>query len=86
MLRRLQAAGRLASRHATQAFSDLATLDIEFWDWALLAERVWELRVNLSSFDAAYVALAERTDALLVTRDAALARAPEVRCAVEVLT
>lgn len=86
VLRRLQTSRRLTARHASVAFADLAILDIEFWDWALLAERVWQLRHNLSSYDAAYVALAERTDALLVTRDAALARAPGVRCAVEVLT
>lgn len=86
VLRRLQAAGRLASRHATQAFSDLATLDIGYWDWALLAERVWQLRANLSSYDAAYVALAERTEALLVTRDARLAQAPGIGCAVKVFS
>jgi predicted nucleic acid-binding protein len=86
VLRRLQATGRLASRHATQAFSDLATLDIDYWAWALLAERTWQLRTNLSSYDAAYVALAERTDALLVTRDARLARAPGIGCEVKVLS
>lgn len=84
VLRRLSSARRLAARHASQAFADLATLDVELWDWSLIADRVWQLRANLSSYDAAYVALAELTAATLVTRDARLARAPGIRCTVEV--
>jgi predicted nucleic acid-binding protein len=45
----------------------------------------WELRTNLSAYDALYVALAERLDAPLLTADARLARAPGPRCPVEVL-
>ena len=47
--------------------------------------RAWELRTNLSAYDALYVALAERLDAPLLTADARLARAPGLRCPVEVL-
>ena len=47
--------------------------------------RAWELRTNLSAYDALYVALAEQLDAPLVTADARLARAPWLRCLVEVL-
>jgi predicted nucleic acid-binding protein len=82
VLRRLQSARRLAGHHADQAFADLALLEIEFWNWSLLADRVWELRSNLTSYDASYVALAELTDATLITRDARLARAPGLRCTV----
>jgi predicted nucleic acid-binding protein len=45
------------------------------------AERVWELRNNLSVYDAWYVALAERLEQPLITRDAAILRAPGLRCA-----
>ncbi len=47
-------------------------------------DRIWELKDNLSAYDAAYVALAETLNAPLVTTDARLARAPGIRAAVEV--
>jgi len=47
--------------------------------------RCWELRDNLTPYDAAYVALAETFAATLVTSDLRLSRAPGTRCAVEVL-
>jgi len=50
---------------------------------APLADRIWELRENLTAYDATYVALAEVLDAPLVTMDARLARAPGVRAEVE---
>ncbi len=47
---------------------------------------MWELRHNLSAYDATYVALAELTEATaLVTTDVRLAAAPGIRCAVTVL-
>jgi predicted nucleic acid-binding protein len=49
-----------------------------------LTERIWELRENLTAYDAAYIALAEALDAPLVTTDARLARASGIRAAVEV--
>lgn len=84
VLRRLQSTRLLAAAHADQAFADFAAVDIELWHWSVIAERVWQLRPSLSSYDAAYVALGERTGATLVTRDARLARAPGIRCDVEV--
>jgi len=48
----------------------------------LLLPRVWELRHNLSSYDASYVALAELIQVSLVTLDRRIARAPGVRCVV----
>jgi predicted nucleic acid-binding protein len=48
-------------------------------------DRIWELRDNLTAYDAAYVALAEAIDCPLVTGDARLSRAPGLRCAVTVL-
>jgi predicted nucleic acid-binding protein len=47
--------------------------------------RVWELRQNVSAYDATYVALAESLECALVTADGRLGRAPGVRCVVTVL-
>ena len=58
------------------------TSTIEQWPYELLATRAWELRRNLSSYDASYVALADLTGATLVTLDARVGRAPGLRCAV----
>jgi len=51
-----------------------------------LLPRCWELRYNLTPYDAAYVALAEALDVALVTADGPLARASGIRCVVDVLT
>ena len=48
-------------------------------------DRIWELRDNVSAYDAAYVALAEIIECPLVTADARLSRAPGIRCAVTVV-
>ena len=48
-------------------------------------DRAWELRANATVYDAVYVALAELLDAPLVTADGKLARAPGIRCDVEVV-
>jgi predicted nucleic acid-binding protein len=48
-------------------------------------DRIWELRDNLTAYDAAYVALAEAIDCPLVTADARLSRAPGLRCTITVL-
>ncbi|WP_026116866.1 type II toxin-antitoxin system VapC family toxin [Nocardiopsis valliformis] len=50
-----------------------------------VADRVWELRNNLTAYDAAYVAVAEALDCALVTGDARLAAAPGLRCEVRVI-
>lgn len=50
-----------------------------------LLGRIWELRDNLSAYDATYVAVAEASDAPLFTADARLARAPGPRCTVTVV-
>jgi predicted nucleic acid-binding protein len=50
-----------------------------------MLERVWELRHNLTAYDAAYVALAEALDCPLFTGDARISRAPGLRCPVTVL-
>jgi predicted nucleic acid-binding protein len=50
-----------------------------------LLDRVWELRDNVSAYDASYVALAEALGCALVTADARLSRVPGLRCAVTVV-
>jgi len=63
----------------------LARLPIRRVSQEPLLERCWELRDNLTAYDACYVALAEVTGATLLTRDRRLAGAPGVRCEIELL-
>jgi predicted nucleic acid-binding protein len=85
-LRRAARAGRLDGKRSTQALGDLAALPLRRIPHLPLLPRVWALRDNLSAYDAAYVALAEALDALLLTADGPLERAAGVRCEVEVLS
>jgi len=85
VLRRQLSIGKLDARRARLALDDLLDLPVQRAPHRPLLRRCWELRDNLSVYDAAYVALAEALDAPLVTADARLARAVGVRCAVEVL-
>lgn len=86
VIRRLVLAGRLPLRRAALALQDLGDLPIRRSSHVPLLPRCWELRNNVTPYDAAYVALAELLDCNLVTADARLSRAPGLRCAVEVLT
>lgn len=80
ILRRLEAAGRLTRLEAGAAAHDLLLLDLELLPFAPFAERVWELRGNVTSYDAWYVAVAEAADLPLATLDRRLARADGPRC------
>jgi predicted nucleic acid-binding protein len=83
IIRRHELAGSIAAGEAAQAHADLVELPIELWPYEVLADRVWQLRSNLTSYDAAYVALAETVGAPLVTLDRRLQRAPGIGCSVE---
>lgn len=83
--RRLASAGRLGEQRADLARADLRSLPIERVPHGPLLERMWELRENVTTYDAAYVALAELLRVPLVTVDSRLAGAPGPRCTVEVL-
>ena len=83
-LRRLVSGGKLTPAQGKVARSVAHGLPIELWPWSMLTDRAWELRENLSTYDAGYVALAERLGADLATGDARLARAPGLRCGVDV--
>jgi predicted nucleic acid-binding protein len=77
-LRKLVANGRLAERRATQAVSDLADARLVRYPHAPFRARVWELRHNLTAYDASYLALAEALpDPVLLTADRGLAAAAE---------
>ena len=80
VIRRHEIAGQISPDQSAQAHADLLDLAIELWPYELLAERAWELRLNLSIYDATYVALAEITDLTLITLDKRLAKAPGPEC------
>lgn len=80
ILRRAVLAGHLSADTATLAHEDLVQLPVDLFAYEPLARRVWELRDNLTAYDAWYVALAEALGAPLVTLDRAIARAPGPRC------
>ncbi|HET8814516.1 MAG TPA: type II toxin-antitoxin system VapC family toxin [Solirubrobacterales bacterium] len=84
-LRRAVRAGRLDERRSGQALDDLAALPLRRVPHLPLLTRAWELRDNLTAYDAAYVALAESLRALLLTADGGIEKAIGVRCDVEVL-
>ena len=85
MIRRWLVQGRLGSAQAGQAIADLTSLPIQRYPHVALVPRVWELRHDLTPYDAAYVALAESLGAVLVTADARLARAPGPQCSIDLL-
>ena len=85
VIRRLETGGRMTPVRALQAIGDLHALRVERAPHRPLSARCWELRHNISPFDAAYVALAEGLDSVLVTADARLARAPGPTCEIELL-
>jgi predicted nucleic acid-binding protein len=84
-IRRQLRIGALDARRAELALSDLEAVALRRARHRPLLRRCWELRDNVSVYDAAYVALAEVLGTTLVTADARLASAPGVRCEVEVL-
>jgi predicted nucleic acid-binding protein len=85
VLRRQHSGGALDARRAQLALDDLEDLPMHRASHRPLVRRCWELRENMTPYDAAYVALAEALDAALVTADARLAHAPGLNCAVEVV-
>ena len=75
VLRRYALAGELDPGRGRAALVDFADLPLSRYPHHVFLPRIWELRDNLSAYDAAYVALAEALEAPLLTCDARLARA-----------
>ena len=84
VLRRLVREGTLTPKRAEEAIEDMAALRITRYAPVLLLQRIWRLRQNLSAYDAAYVALAEKLQAPLITRDQRIAAAPGHTATIEV--
>ena len=85
VLRKRWLAGDLTARRFRSAVEDLLALPLVRVPTGPLMRRAYELRANVTAYDAAYVALAEALTCALITADARLARAPGIRCTVEVL-
>jgi predicted nucleic acid-binding protein len=84
VVRRFERLGAITADRGAQALAVLADLPLKRYPHLVHLPRIWELRHNLTVYDAVYLALAEALDAPLVTRDRALALA-RTRVRVEVL-
>jgi predicted nucleic acid-binding protein len=80
ILRRLERTKQISVPEAAAALEDLMQLDIQLFSFEPFAARIWELRHNVTSYDAWYVAIAEALDLPLATLDARLSRTTGVTC------
>lgn len=85
VLRRYALAGQLDAARGVEALDDLAALPLTRYPHDLLLPRIWELRENVTAYDAVYLALAEVLAAPLLTRDQALASAPGHEARIELI-
>lgn len=86
VLRRQLLVRDLDARRAELALADLVDLPLRRVPHRQLLRRCWELRQNLTVYDAAYVAVAELLNLVLITGDARLSKAPGLRCRVDVVS
>lgn len=75
VLRRLVRLSAISVRRADEAVKDFIDLRVTRYSHVLFIDRIWELRDNLSAYDAAYAALAEELGATLITHDSKFASA-----------
>jgi predicted nucleic acid-binding protein len=80
VLRRLERSRAITRPEANAAFEDLTQLNVDLHPFAPFSERVWELRHNVTSYDAWYIAIAEALDLSLATLDGRLVKAEGPRC------
>lgn len=80
ILRRLERAKELTTAEASAAYRDLMSLNLEHFPFAPFADRVWELRNTITSYDGWYVALAEALGLPLATLDLRLSRNKAAMC------
>ena len=85
VLRRHAASGRIEPAQGRAALNDLNDFPLDRYPHDLFLPRVWELRHNLTAYDAVYVALAEALDAPLLTCDRRLAAASGHRARIELV-
>jgi predicted nucleic acid-binding protein len=83
-LRRLEASKAVTRDRAADARLDFADLSIVRYPHAGLADRAWDLRRNITAYDAMFVALAEELEVPLITCDAKLARTAAKTLEVEI--
>jgi len=76
--------GKISEQRARDALTALASSTLDLLPTGPLLERMWDLRNNVSGYDAAYIAAAEALDCPLVTADGRLARASKLRCEIRV--
>ena len=86
VLRRLTRTGQVEQRRAALALTDLVELPIERAPDLPLLQRCWELKANVTVYDAAYIALAETLGVVFLTSDARLARATGIQCPIELIS
>lgn len=80
IVRRAVLHGQVAEEVGSLAHADLLRLPVELFDYEPFGERCWQLRANVTTYDAWYVALAETLTVPLATLDHRLARATGPRC------
>lgn len=80
VMRRAVAAHEISDDVASLAHGDLVELRVRLFPYEIVSQRIWELRGNLTAYDAWYVAVAELLGAPLATLDRRLAAAPGPRC------
>jgi len=85
VVRRYAANGEIDRERGRAALADLADFPLRRYPHAFLLPRVWDLRNNLTAYDAVYVALAEALGAPLLTRDQRVAAAAGHHAAVELV-
>lgn len=86
VLRRRWLFRSITTARFSAAIDDLSLLPIDRFPALPFMRRAYELRANVTAYDAMYIAVAEQLDCSLITADNRLARAPGIRCAVTVLT
>ncbi|MDQ6616429.1 MAG: type II toxin-antitoxin system VapC family toxin [Actinomycetota bacterium] len=85
VLRKRWVAGSISARRFLAAVRDLESIGLDRYPTLPFMRRAYELRANVTAYDAAYVALAEVVACELVTADRRLATAPGPRCAIRLL-
>jgi predicted nucleic acid-binding protein len=85
VLRRYVAKGIIDAKRGREAIDDVASLSLRRYGHVGLLPRVWEMRDNLTAYDAVYVALAEVLNATLLTCDRRLAAAAGHRVRIEAM-